>query len=95
MVSPGTRAFESNAAALVGIAGGWGWAYAVKNNRLLLPEVTEQYARQLKDRILAEPNTAFITVPFAFVGPLFWEISWLSYPLMVWLVRRQRRKKMM
>jgi uncharacterized membrane protein len=89
--SVGTRALESVTAALVGIAGGWGWAYAVKNHRLLLPEVTEQYANRLKDRILAEPITAMITLPFAFVGPISWEISWLSYPLVVWLVRQRRR----
>ena len=69
--SPDTRAFESIAAALVGIAGGWGWAYAVKNNRLLLPEVTEEYARQLKDRILAEPITAVITVQLRSLGLSF------------------------
>jgi uncharacterized membrane protein len=92
--STGTRAFESIAAAMVGIAGGWGWSYAVKNHRLLLPEVTEQYARQLRDRILAEPITAIITLPFAFIGPILWEISWLSYPLVVLLVRRRRRAKM-
>jgi uncharacterized membrane protein len=86
-----TRAFESIAAALVGIAGGWGWWYALKNHRLLLPEVTEQYARQLSDRILAEPITAIITIPLAFVGPILWEISWLSYPLVVLLVKRYRR----
>jgi uncharacterized membrane protein len=91
--STGTRAFESIAAALVGIAGGWGWSYAVKNHRLLWPEVTEQYARQLRDRILAEPITAIITLPFAFIGPILWEISWLSYPLVVLLVRRRRRAK--
>ena len=73
--STGTRAFESIAAAMVGIAGGWGWAYAIKNHRLLLPEVTEQYAYRLRDRILSEPITAAITVPFAFVGPISWEIS--------------------
>ncbi len=89
--STGTRALESIAAALVGIAGGWGWLYAIKNHRLLLPEVTEQYAYRLRDRILAEPITAIITIPFAFVGPILWEISWLSYPLVVWLVRRYRR----
>jgi uncharacterized membrane protein len=89
--SVGTRALESVTAALVGIAGGWGWAYAVKNHRLLLPEVTEQYANRLKDRILAEPITAMITLPCAFVGPISWEISWLSYPLVVWLVRQRRR----
>jgi len=91
--STGTRALESITAALVGIAGGWGWAYAVKNHRLLLPEVTEQYALQLRDRILAEPITAIITIPCAFVGPIIWEISWFSYPLVVWLVRRRRQAK--
>ena len=92
--SPGTRAFESIAAALVGIAGGWGWSYAIKNHRLLLSEVTEQYARRLRDRILAEPITAIITIPLAFVGPIFWEISWLIYPLVVFLVKGRRRAKM-
>ena len=91
--STGTRALESIAAALVGIAGGWGWLYATKNHRLLLPEVTEQYAYRLRDRILAEPITAIITVPFAFVGPILWELSWLTYPLVVMLVRRRRRAK--
>jgi uncharacterized membrane protein len=91
--SNGTRALESIAAALVGIAGGWGWLYAIKNHRLLLPEVTEQYAYQLRDRILAEPITAIITIPLAFVGPILWEISWLSYPLVVWLIRARRRAK--
>ena len=91
--SAGTRALESVTAAMVGIAGGWGWAYAIKNHRLLLPEVTEQYAYQLRDRILAEPITACITLPCAFVGPILWEISWLTYPLVVWLLRRRRRAK--
>ena len=94
-LSTGTRALESGTAALVGIAGGWGWAYAVKNHRLLLPEVTEQYALHLRDRILAEPITAIITLPCAFAGPIIWEISWFSYPLVVWLVRRRRRREKM
>ena len=88
-----TRAFESIAAAMVGIVGGWGWSYAIKNHRLLIPEVTEPYAYQLRDRILAEPITAVFTIPFAFVGPILWEISWLVYPLVVLLVRRRRRAK--
>jgi hypothetical protein len=91
--STATRALESITAALVGIAGGWGWTYAIKNHRLLIPEVTEQYAYHLRDRILAEPITAIITLPCAFVGPIIWEISWLSYPLVIWLVRRRRLSK--
>jgi len=88
-----TRAFESLAAALVGIAGSWSWLYAIKNHRLLLPEVTGLYAYRLRDRILAEPITALITIPVAFVGPILWELSWLTYPLVVWVVRGRRRAK--
>ena len=36
---------------------------------------------------------AIITIPLAFVGPILWEISWLSYPLVVLLVKRHRRAK--
>ena len=89
-----TRAFESSMAALMGITAAWGWSYANKNRRLVSPDVTEQYARRLKDRILAEPITAIITLPLAFVGPVLWEIAWLSYPLVVFLVRHWRRAKM-
>lgn len=88
-----TRTLESISAAIVGVVSSWGWWYAIKNRRLLSPEVTDQYALQLRDRILAEPLTAFITLPFAFVNPILWEISWCSYPLVVWLVRRRRRTK--
>ncbi|KPJ97011.1 MAG: hypothetical protein AMS20_17700 [Gemmatimonas sp. SG8_28] len=56
--SAGTRTFESIAAALLGISGGWAWAYAIT---------------------------------FAFVGPGLWELSWLSYPLWVRLVKRRRQ----
>ncbi len=92
--SDGTRAFESIAAALMGIMAAWGWSYANKNRRLVSPDVTDQYARRLRDRILAEPITAIITLPLAFVGPALWEIAWLSYPLVVFLVRHWRRAKM-
>ena len=36
---------------------------------------------------------AIITIPLAFVGPILLEISWLSYPLVVLLVRGRRRAK--
>jgi uncharacterized membrane protein len=91
--STATRLLESTTAALVGIPAGWSWAYAMKNHRLLLPEVTGQYAVELRDRILAEPITAMITIPCAFAGPILWEISWLSYPLVVALARRRRKSK--
>ncbi len=90
--SPGTRAFESVTAALLGISGGWAWQYAIKKRRLLRPDVTDDEARALAHRITAEPLTALVTIPLAYVGPIVWELSWLSYPLWVSLLRRRGRR---
>lgn len=87
-----TRAIESITAALVGFVSAAGWGYAIKNRRLLSPDVTDQEAQRLRKRFFAEPVTAAITVPFAFVGPIIWEISWFLYPLMVKLFKRPSRK---
>jgi uncharacterized membrane protein len=89
--SSGTRALESITAALLGISGGWAWQYAIRRRRLLRPDVTDEDARALAHRITAEPLTALVTVPLAFVGPIVWELSWLSYPLWVSLLRRRGR----
>ncbi len=88
------RALESVTAALVGVASIAGWCYAMKNRRLLSPEVTTQRADQIFDQNLAEPIVAVITLPFAFIGPIVWEIAWLSYlPVSYWLRRRRRVRK--
>lgn len=85
------RTFESLAAANVGLWGALAWRHATKNRRLLRDEVTDLHARQLGVRISAEPFTAAITVPFAFVGPIFWELSWFVYPVIAGFVRRRAR----
>ena len=88
------RALESVTAALVGIASIAGWRYAMKNRRLLSPEATDLKAGQISDQNLAEPIAAGITLPFAFLGPIVWEIAWLSYlPVSYWLRRRRQSKK--
>ena len=88
------RALESVTAALVGIASITGWRYAMKNRRLLSPEATDLKAGQISDQNLAEPIAAGITLPFAFIGPIVWEIAWLSYlPVSYWLRRRRRVRK--
>jgi uncharacterized membrane protein len=91
--SPATRAFESVGAALVGFAAGWAWSYAIKNRRLLRDDVSDDEARAMSDRILAEPIAATITIPFAFIGPWLWEAAWLTYPLIVKLLKRRWMKK--
>jgi uncharacterized membrane protein len=91
--STATRAFESCAAALLGIASVAAWFYATKNRRLLASDVTQQDANALSDRIMAEPITAILTLPCAFIGPVVWEISWLSYLLVAAVLKRRRRGK--
>jgi uncharacterized membrane protein len=89
--SPGTRALESGAAALMGFVAAWGWAYAIKDRRLLHDDVSDEDALATRDRILAEPITALITIPFAFLGPWLWEAAWLTYPLFIKLLKRRRK----
>ncbi|MBW1773552.1 MAG: hypothetical protein JRJ82_11765 [Deltaproteobacteria bacterium] len=45
-----------------------------------------------RDLEMAEPITAIITIPIAFVGPVFWEISWLSYLLVGAFLKRRRSR---
>jgi uncharacterized membrane protein len=90
--SAAMRALEGIAAAMVGISGAWGWAYAIKDRRLLPEELSDEEAGALNDRIAAEPATALFTIPFAFF-PIFWEISWFSYPMWIRLVKRRRQGK--
>ena len=87
----GARAFESLAAANVGLWGALAWRYASKNRRLLRDDVTDLQAKQLAVRITGEPLTAAVTFPVAFVGPIFWELSWFAYPVIAGIVRRRAK----
>ena len=89
--SAGTRTLESAAAALMGFVAAWGWSYAIKNRRLICDDVSDEDALATRDRILAEPITALVTIPFAFIGPWLWEATWLTYPLFVNLLKRRRK----
>ena len=87
-----TKIIESGMVVLMGMAAAWGWSYATKKG-LLLPEVSDAYACQTQIRVLAEPITAAITIPFAFVGPILWEVAWLSCPLVAKILKRSGQKK--
>jgi uncharacterized membrane protein len=89
--SAGTRVLESTAAVLVGFVASWGWSYAIKDRRLLHEDVTDEEALKKRDRTLAEPFTALLTIPFAFMGPWLWEAAWLAYPLFVKFLKHRRR----
>lgn len=83
-----SRVFESLGAALVGMAAYLGWWYAWRRGRLLAADVSPGEAQAVATRSLAEPLTAMLTIPFAFIGPLAWELSWFLYPLVRRLIGR-------
>ena len=87
----GARVFESLAAANVGLWGALAWRYACKDRRLLRDDVSDLRARQLTMSITGEPLTAVITIPVAFVGPVFWELSWFAYPVIAKIVRKRAK----
>lgn len=85
-----TRVFESLGAALVGVAAYLGWWYAWRRGKFVVPEMSSEEALSVAKRSMAEPLTAVLTIPFAFIGPWAWELSWLLYPAIQRLFGRRR-----
>ncbi len=79
---------QSATLALAGFTAVVGWRYAVKERRLLLERVSEEDAEQFQIGILAEPVTALLTIPFAFIGQGAWDLSWLLYLLVAPVLKR-------
>lgn len=86
-----SRAFESVMAMMVGLMSLLGWHYAMHKGNLLDPELSVEDAVHIRQKNLAEPITAAITIPFAFVGPVAWELSWLLYPFIKYLYSRVKK----
>jgi hypothetical protein len=88
-----TRVLESSAAMLDGAFGSLAWWYAWRKGGLLADNVSEELAQRIAKANFAEPFTALTTIPAAFIGPWFWGISWLFYPVFQWLLKRPSRSK--
>ena len=84
-------ALESSMAMMVGIMSLLAWHYAMHKGNLLDSELSAKDAVHIRQKNMAEPVTAAITIPFAFVGPLAWELSWLLYPLIKYLYSRVKK----
>ena len=84
---------QSITLALSGFMAVMGWSYAKKNRRLLSEAITDEEADQMKNGIFAEPLAATFTIPFAFLGPLAWNLSWLSLILFSYLLKRRLLRK--
>lgn len=83
-----TRVLESSAAVLIGITAYLGFWYAAGKGELLADDVSDQEAKDVTSANLAEPLTAALTIPAAFIGPWAWELSWFLYPFLKWLFSR-------
>ncbi len=86
-----SSAFESISAMMVGLLSLLGWHYAMHKGDLLDPELSMEEAVHIRQKNMAEPVTAAITIPFAFVGPVAWELSWFLYPLIKYLYSRVKK----
>ncbi len=84
-----TRVLESSAAALIGAVAYLGWWYAGAKGGLISDDVSNEEAKQVADSNLAEPLTALLTIPAAFIGPWAWELSWFLYPFLKWMFGRR------
>jgi hypothetical protein len=78
------------AAVLIGATAYLGWWYASGKAALLSENVSDEEARDVAQANFAEPITALLTIPAAFIGPGAWELSWFLYPFLKWLLGRRR-----
>ncbi len=91
VAAPSRRAGESVAVALIGIAGGAAWWWARKKG-LVREGITKEEMLGVQIEAFAEPITALVTLPFAFVGELAWNLSWLAYIPVAAFLRRRGKK---
>ena len=88
VAAPSRRAGESIAVALIGIAAGTAWWWA-RRKGLVREGITKEEMLGVQIEAFAEPLAALVTLPFAFVGELAWNLSWLAYiPIAAFLRRR-------
>ena len=87
-----SRMLESFAALLLAVSAYLGWYYAYRKGDLVSDNVSANKSEELLKQNLAEPITALLTMPFAFVGPIAWELSWFLYPFIRWAFSRMAKK---
>lgn len=92
VAAPSRRAGESLAVVLIGLAAGAAWWHA-RRKGLVREGVTAKEMLNVQVEAFAEPLSAVVTLPFAFVGELAWNLAWLAYiPIAAVLRRRGARK---
>jgi len=89
VAAPSRRAGESVAVLLIGIAGGAAWLWA-RRKGLVRDGVSKEEMRNVQLEAFTEPLTALVTLPFAYVGEIAWNLAWFAYiPIAAFLKRRR------
>jgi uncharacterized membrane protein len=88
VAAPSRRAGESVAVALIGLAAGAAWWWA-RRKGLARKGISREDMHAVQVEAFAEPLAALVTLPFAFVGELAWNLAWLAYIPISRLVRRR------
>ena len=89
--SQGILAIQSLLMATMGFIAIAAWRYACKDRRLLDDAISDESIKKLDVVLLPEPITALITVVAAGYSTEAWGLSWLSYPVVAWLVKRRQK----
>jgi len=88
VAAPSRRAGESVAVALIGIAAGAAWWWA-RRRSLVREGISQKEMLGVQIEAFAEPLTALVTLPFAYVGELSWNLAWFVYIPIAALLRRR------
>jgi len=91
VAAPSRRAGESVAVALIGIAAGAAWWWA-RRKSLVRAGMTKEETIGIQIEAFAEPLAALVTLPFAYVGELAWNLAWLAYVPIAAALRRRGQK---
>jgi uncharacterized membrane protein len=88
VAAPSRRAGESIAVALIGIAAGAAWWWA-RRKGLVREGISKDETVGIQLEAFTEPLTALVTLPFAYVGEIAWNLAWFAYiPIAAYLKRR-------
>jgi uncharacterized membrane protein len=87
VANPARRAGESVAVFLIGATGAAAWIH-VRRKGLVRAGISAERTTKLQLEAYTEPIVALITLPFAYVGEVIWNVAWLAYFPVAALIRR-------
>lgn len=65
--------------------------YATIYAGLISEAVNDKEIIEIRNSVLTEPLAALLTIPFAFIGPGLWNLSWLSVLFFGWFLKKQNK----